>query len=233
MCNPSCIDFGKRHLEADEIRGREVLEVGSRDVNGSLRAAVEALEPSRYLGIDIREGRGVDEICPAEEIVERYGPESFDVVISTELLEHVRDWRRVMSGMKRVLRPGGSLLLTTRSRGFPHHGFPYDFWRYEPEDMRQIFADMEIDAVEPDPEAPGVYVKARRPSDFVEADLSDIELYAMALGRRVRDVTDADLRRFRRRLAARNLISALPAPLTLLIPDRVKIAIKDLVCRLR
>jgi hypothetical protein len=49
--------------------------------------------------------------------------------------------------MPRVLRPGSVLLITTRSIGFRVHGYLYDFWRYEPGDMRAIFADMHLDAV--------------------------------------------------------------------------------------
>lgn len=197
MCNPACIDFARKHLERWEIRDRAVLEVGSLDVNGSLRPIIERLGPARYIGVDITPGSGVDEVCDAHAILERYGVQSFDVVISTELLEHVRDWRRVVHGFKQVLRPGGVLLVTTRSRGHPYHGYPYDFWRYELEDMRQIFGDLDIEALHDDPTEIGVFLKARKPHAFAEHTLDDIALYSMVTKHRTQTLSTWQSVRFR------------------------------------
>jgi len=57
-------------------------------------------------------------VLPAERLVDYFGPESFDVVVSTEVVEHVLDWRLVINNMKVVLRRGGFIYLTTRSRAF-------------------------------------------------------------------------------------------------------------------
>src|SRR5947209_15379867 len=141
MCNDACLEFGRGYLRPEEIAGKKVLEVGSMDVNGSLRAIVQRTMPRIYLGVDIAAGPGVDVVCEVSKLVARFGEAAFDTVISTEMLEHVRDWRAAVSNMKRVLKPGGTILITTRSPGFPYHGYPYDFWRYEPDDIRTIFAD--------------------------------------------------------------------------------------------
>ena len=63
MCNAACIEFGKRHLREKDIRGKSVIEVGALDVNGSLRSVVQTFGPGNYIGVDIKEGRGVDLIC--------------------------------------------------------------------------------------------------------------------------------------------------------------------------
>jgi SAM-dependent methyltransferase len=201
MCSPSCIAFGQRSLRPPLVAGREVLEVGAFDVNGSLRRWVESLRPARYLGVDLTAGPGVDELVDATDLVTRFGRESFDLVITTEMVEHTRDWRTVVSNLKGVLRPGGHLLMTTRSPGFHYHAWPYDFWRYEPADMREIFRDLDILTVEPDPASPGVFVLARRPESFVERT-PDLALLSMVTGRREHDITDRQIRLFmaRRRL---------------------------------
>ena len=41
---------------------------------------------------------------------------SFDVVLCTEVIEHVRESREALAGMRRLLRPGGVLLLSTPQR---------------------------------------------------------------------------------------------------------------------
>ena len=195
MCNTTGIDFGARMLTAERIAGKDVIDVGALDVNGSLRPVVEPLGPARYLGVDIEMGPGVDEVVPAERLVARYGRESFDVVITTEMVEHVRDWPTVMSNLKGILRPGGLLLLTTRSKGFKFHAYPYDFWRYEPSDLRAMFADLDIITIEQDTDAPGVFMLASRPEAFTERG-SDVRLHSMITGRPERSVSDRQVRLF-------------------------------------
>jgi SAM-dependent methyltransferase len=150
-----------------------VLEVGSLDVNGTPRTAIEPLGPASYVGVDIRPGPRVDQICGASDLVATFGTESFEVVVSTEMLEHAEDWRGAISNMKRVLAPGGLLLLTTRSPGFPQHDHPNDYWRFTRQDALEIFSDMEEVEVAEDPMAPGILVRARRPVGFCEADLTE------------------------------------------------------------
>lgn len=197
MCNVHCVVFGARTLPPDEVRGKRVIEVGSLNVNGSLRPILECWEPREYVGADVVAGPGVDVVCRAEELTNRFGPDTFDVVVSTEMLEHVRDWRVVVSNLKRVCRPGGLLVITTRRRGFPYHAHPCDFWRYEPDDLRAIFSDCEILRLEAEPREHGVHLKARKPAGFVEKNLAGYALWSIVVGHRVEAVRDEDLWTFR------------------------------------
>lgn len=212
MCGPSGIDFGARVLTSELVAGRDVLEVGARDVNGSLRPHVASLGPARYVGADIEMGPGVDEVVDATELVSHYGPESFDLVITTEMVEHTRDWPVVISNLKRVLRPGGHLLLTTRSPGFGYHGYPYDFWRYTPADLRTIFSDLDILTIEDDPESPGVFMLARRRDVFTEW-AGRVALVSIITGRREYEVSDRRIRIFRLILVSRMRIGSVRWPL--------------------
>jgi SAM-dependent methyltransferase len=98
------------------FKGKEVLEVGSLDINGSVRSHFRRC---CYIGIDIGEGKGVDLICPAHEYVRFKG---HDVIISTEMLEHDEHWRKSLRQMYGNLRPGGLLLITCASDNRPEHG---------------------------------------------------------------------------------------------------------------
>jgi SAM-dependent methyltransferase len=93
--------------------GRHVLDLGCRD--GALTQAYaggneivgvdadrEALAEAQKLGIETR-WADLDDALPFED-------GSFDVVVAGELLEHLRDPRRVASEVLRVLRPGGTFV---------------------------------------------------------------------------------------------------------------------------
>ena len=83
-------------MEIEEFEGKRILEVGSKYINGSIRPFIERLmRLKEYIEVDTEPGKFVEVILPAERLVEYFKEESFDVVISTELLEHVRDWRPV------------------------------------------------------------------------------------------------------------------------------------------
>lgn len=202
MCNLTGIAFGEGVLTASIVAGRDCLEVGSLDVNGSIRPYVESLGPARYVGIDVAPGPRVDEVVDAVHLVERFGADSFDVVITTEMLEHIRDWPTVIANLKSVVRPGGYLLVTTRSIGFPYHAFPYDFWRYEPEDMRAIFADFEIVALERDSASPGIFMLARKPMQYTE-NHAVVGLHSIVTGRRQLRISSREIALFRLERRAR------------------------------
>jgi len=201
MCNVALLEHFIDNVNLEEFENKRVLEVGSKYVNGSVRPLIEKFfSPEEYIGVDVEPGKYVDLILPAERVLEYFGPGTFDVVIATELLEHIMNWRLVTRNMKEVLKHGGYIYITTRSKGFHYHAYPYDFWRYEIEDMKGIFADFKIIVLEKDHEASGVFLKARKMENHVSANLSDIALYSMVLGRRSRSIPNLKDVPFTRRL---------------------------------
>jgi hypothetical protein len=109
----------------------------------------------------------------------------------------VLDWRTAITNLKGLVADGGYLLVTTRSFGFPYHEFPYDYWRYEQDDMRRIFADFRIEALESDSFMPGVFMLARRDAARPAADLSGIALYSIVAGGRRLSLSGMDKAVFR------------------------------------
>lgn len=196
MCSGWDLEIVRNYLAGEDIRGKRILEVGSLDVNGSVRPDIVAHGPAAYVGIDIRPGPGVDVVCDAGGLVERFGENAFDVVISTEVLEHARDWRQIISNIKRVTRPGGVMLVSTRSYGVDFHRQPFDYWRYQKEDFEAIFSDVSIEELQLDPTDPGLFVKARKPEPFVERDLAGLALYSILRRRRQRDHDAMDIALF-------------------------------------
>ena len=184
--HPSVMAWVGATLTRADIAGRHVLEVGACDVNGSVRPFVERLRPASYLGVDSAPGPRVDRVMPAEDLPAQF-PHGFDVVISTEMMEHAQDWRACMQAIAQMVRPGGLLVLTTRAPGFPYHPFPGDYWRYTVPLMRRIlvavgFGSLQLCA-DPDPNSPGVFALARKSSPWTHTPgvLDDIDVPAVVV----------------------------------------------------
>ena len=96
---------------------QRVLEVGSLDINGSVR---QFFSGGSYVGLDVAAGPGVDVVCQGQEYAAPDG--SYDVVISCEAMEHNPHWVGTMENMIRVCRPGGLVVMTCATVGRPEHG---------------------------------------------------------------------------------------------------------------
>jgi SAM-dependent methyltransferase len=160
--------FVAKVLPPEEIRGKFIVEAGALDVNGSIRGMLESANPAHYMATDMQEGRGVDIVCMAENLPGMFGYDFADIVVCLEMLEHAEYWKAALAGVLRVLRNGGSLILTTRSPGFPLHDFPGDYWRFSVPAMADIMASagLEPEALEYDTSSPGVFVKAVKPAGW-------------------------------------------------------------------
>jgi len=125
-----------RFVQAHRSSGR-TLDVGAQ--NGPYATFF----PNR-IGLDIRRGRDVKVIGDAQALGFTEG--AFDVVLCTEVLEHLPEPQQAIDEMFRVLRPGGTLLLTTRFL-FPIHDAPHDYFRFTKYGLRYLlrrFAILEL-----------------------------------------------------------------------------------------
>ncbi|WP_050030461.1 methyltransferase domain-containing protein [Verrucomicrobium sp. BvORR034] len=72
---------------------------------------------------------------------------SFDLVLSTQVLEHVRYPPVYFSECQRLLRPGGMLVLSTHGM-FEDHGCPYDFRRWTSDGLKHDLSDSGFESVQ-------------------------------------------------------------------------------------
>lgn len=169
---PDVIAWGKSVLTPDLVQGKRVLEVGSMDVNGSLRPHIESLDPSYYVGIDIAIGVGVDRVLNARDILDAYGSKRWDLVVSTEMLEHCPEWDEAVYQMKESLDDGGWLLITTVGPGFPNHDWPGDYWRFTGSIMTQALADLaDLTVATSEVLNPSVFALGRRDGEVSKPDV--------------------------------------------------------------
>ncbi len=120
---------------ARNISGR-VLEVGSVDVNGTVRDHLPIA-----IGVDMRPGKGVDMVVDVVNLLDTFGAESFDCVVSCDALEHMQDWDAALDNMWGVLKPDGVMLLTMAALTKGYHGYPHDYWRLAFGDFLKLFGD--------------------------------------------------------------------------------------------
>ena len=97
---------------------------------------------SRYRAIDIAiAGEAFGYNLPDIEYFEgdRWPVEdsSVDVVLATETLEHVPEPAVFLAESRRVLRPGGRIVLTVPFAARWHY-IPHDYWRYTPSSLRNL-----------------------------------------------------------------------------------------------
>jgi len=110
--------FGRALAESglDTRRPWRVLDVGGQDVNGTVHDLFPPL--ARVWTLDLE---NADIIADARTWVPTM---LFDVVIATEVFEHVEEWRAVVATMRAALDPEGPELLvaTCASTNRPRHG---------------------------------------------------------------------------------------------------------------
>lgn len=111
--------------------------------------------------------QNADIICTAEQLP--FADASFDTVLCTEVLEHTRDPFAVIQQIRRVLRPGGYLLLSVPFI-YPIHEAPYDHWRFTSYGLRSLC------------EGAGLEVIYIRPKGGIVATLIVLWLYLAVRG---------------------------------------------------
>ncbi len=82
----------------------------------------------KYIGVDIGDNPHADfQILPGERL--KFEDNTFDIVISSQVLEHVQEVDEYVNECYRVLKKDGCLLLSTHGT-WQYHAAPYDFNRW-------------------------------------------------------------------------------------------------------
>lgn len=96
----------------DYFKGGIVLDIGSADINGSVR---HLFKKSKYIGVDIWPGKNVDIVMNAHDLNLKA-----KTVISCECLEHCVDWKEVVQNCLRLA--SRCVIITCASTGRAEHG---------------------------------------------------------------------------------------------------------------
>ena len=136
--------FRKKYLAGREGEPLLILDLGSRDVNGSYRGFFED-SCWTYRGIDMAAGENVDIVLQDPYNWREIKSGSVEVVISGQAFEHIEFFWLTMLEIARVLKPQGLCCLIAPSGG-PEHRYPVDCWRFYPDGFVALarFASLEV-----------------------------------------------------------------------------------------
>jgi SAM-dependent methyltransferase len=129
----SLVDARDSYLRA----GVRLLDVGC---GGQPYYPLFADVAASYDGNDVEPGPRIKYVSPVESLP--IPDESYDVVLCTQVMEHVRHPHQALREMTRVLAPGGHLLMTTHGV-YPFHPHPGDYWRWTRQGFEAMFEDTE------------------------------------------------------------------------------------------
>lgn len=127
-----------------------VLEVGPDGLPGSYRTMVgrelAAAAPATWDTVDLAARPGTTHAARSE--YEFPIPDgTYDIVLSGQVIEHVRKPWRWLPELARVCRPGGHVI-TISPITWPYHEAPVDCWRIYPEGLRALHEEARLDVLD-------------------------------------------------------------------------------------
>ena len=111
-----------------------VLDIGSLDVNGTLRPCIP--NGMDYCGCDTEAGPNVSVVLDNPYQLP-FANEEAEIVISTSCFEHSEFFCLSFVDMCRVVKLGGLVYMSAPTNG-PYHRHPVDCWRFYPDAGRAL-----------------------------------------------------------------------------------------------
>jgi len=145
------LTFRRYHLDnilsSHKWRGK-VLDIGGKKENkrGRFRPPLDSVESWEYVNID--PATTPDYLCSADAIP--VADETFDMVLMTEVLEHLESPMEALTEAHRILKQGGHFVITMPFL-YGVHADPYDFQRWTADKLRKELEDVgfAVDRLEP------------------------------------------------------------------------------------
>lgn len=100
---------------------------------------------SEYRSCDAVKNKNIDDVCDVLNLI--YPPESFDTIISTQVMEHVNNPYKMAEQIYKVLKPGGKVIVTAPFL-IPFHSDPNDYFRFTPSGISEIFKQSGFTVIE-------------------------------------------------------------------------------------
>lgn len=118
---------GEAFSESYGIPNGLVIDIGGRNVNGSLRYFFET-KGMKFVCIDMEADASVDIVNPPGEKLP-FEDGSVDLIVSTSCFEHDPCFWLTFKEMSRIIKPSGYIYINAPTTG-PYHTYPGDNWRF-------------------------------------------------------------------------------------------------------
>lgn len=127
----TAMEYGRAffNIYLKNAKGLTIVDIGSQDVNGSLRLV--APPNNKYIGVDFIDAKGVDVVI-TDPYSLPFENESVDVVVSSSCFEHSEFFWLLFNELLRILKPTGLIYINVPSNG-DFHRYPIDCWRFYPD----------------------------------------------------------------------------------------------------
>ncbi|MFM7155089.1 MAG: class I SAM-dependent methyltransferase [Bacteroidota bacterium] len=102
---------------------------------------------TEYLGADIERNKSADLVISLPSGKVNSSDSRFDILLSTQVLEHVTDPKRYLEEAHRLLKPGGTLVLSTHGY-WMYHPDPTDFWRWTRDGLERTISAEGFEIIE-------------------------------------------------------------------------------------
>lgn len=101
---------------------------------------------ARLVNTDIKKGEGVDIVGDLNdpELIEELSAMDFNLVLCANLLEHVKDPRKIAANISNIVKPGNYIIVTV-PRNYPFHPDPDDYlFRPDVNELKNIFQGFDL-----------------------------------------------------------------------------------------
>lgn len=139
--------FSRRKLHEDVAEFAHYMSGKCMDFGCGIQPYKKLLSVSNYVGVEIETEHKMEEVVYYDGHRLPFQDGEFDSIISSEVFEHVNNIEEIMVELNRVLKDGGTMLISAPF-AYPRHCWPYDYRRYTINGIMNLLNSADFECIE-------------------------------------------------------------------------------------